>query len=299
MIQINTIIKTNFNLHPKNKHKSGYDFDALCESYSTLKAFVFVNTYETKTIDFANPKAVKALNTALLKHHYNINFWEFPDVNLCPPIPGRADYINYLADLLKASNINEKISVLDIGTGATCIYPILGVAEYNWNFVASDIDKVSLQNAQKIIDKNKLNSAIALRHQKDSSKILNGILNEVDKFSVSICNPPFYKSEVDALEATTRKLKGLNKATDKVVRNFAGTHNELWYKGGEKAFIHNYLFESALFKNQCIWFTTLVSKKELVKGVFASLKKLGATQVKTINMGQGHKISQIVAWTFA
>ena len=91
-----------------------------------------------------------------------------------------------------------------------------------------------------------------------------------------MCNPPFYKSENEALEATTRKLKGLNKAENKFVRNFAGTHNELWYKGGEKVFIHNYLYESALFRNQCIWFTTLVSKKDLVKGIYNSLKKLGA-----------------------
>nr|WP_156113338.1 23S rRNA (adenine(1618)-N(6))-methyltransferase RlmF [Wocania ichthyoenteri] len=292
------VIKKNINFHPKNKHKSGYDFDALCESHSILKTFVFINKYETKTIDFANPKAVKALNMALLKHHYNINFWEFPDANLCPPIPGRLDYIYYLADLLKASNLNKNISVLDIGTGATCIYPILGVAEHNWNFVATDIDKTSIATAQKIINKNKLNDSISLRHQKDSSKIFEGILNEDDRFSASICNPPFYKSETEALEATTRKLKGLNKTGAKGVRNFAGTHNELWYEGGEKAFIHNYLYESSLFKNQCVWFTTLVSKKDLVKGIHISLKKLGSTHVKTINMGQGNKISRMVAWTF-
>ncbi|WOD45355.1 23S rRNA (adenine(1618)-N(6))-methyltransferase RlmF [Hwangdonia lutea] len=292
------MIKANPKFHPKNKHKSGYDLEALCQSHPALKAFVFVNKYETKTIDFANPKAVKALNTALLKHHYHIKFWEFPDTNLCPPIPGRVDYIHHLADLLKASNINEDISVLDIGTGATAIYPILGVAEYNWNFVASDIDKSSNEIAQKIIDKNKLNPKIELRHQTNSSKIFNGVVNENDRFSASICNPPFYKSEAEALEATTRKLKGLNRAGDEFVRNFAGTHNELWYNGGEKAFIHNYLYESTLFKKQCLWFTTLVSKKDLVKGMYASLKKLGATHIKTINMMQGHKISRIVAWTF-
>ncbi|MFD1162514.1 23S rRNA (adenine(1618)-N(6))-methyltransferase RlmF [Hwangdonia seohaensis] len=292
------VIKTHQNFHPKNKHKSGYDFDALCESHPALKAFVLVNEYETKTIDFANPKAVKALNTALLKHHYNINFWDFPDTNLCPPIPGRVDYIHHLADLLKASNINEDISVLDIGTGATAIYPILGVAEYNWHFIATDIDKSSIKTAQKIIDKNELKHKIGLRHQTNTSKIFNGIVNKDDRFSASICNPPFYKSEAEALEATTRKLKGLNRAEETIVRNFAGTHNELWYNGGEKAFIHNYLYESSLFKTQCTWFSTLVSKKDLVKGMYASLKKLGATDIKTISMGQGHKISRIVAWTF-
>ncbi len=259
---------------------------------------MFENAYQIQTIDFANPKAVKALNTALLKKDYGIGFWEFPDTNLCPPIPGRMDYIHHISDLLNASKIKENIHVLDIGTGASCIYPILGNAEYDWHFVATDIDKISLGFAQKIINENSLNDAISLRYQKDPSQIFKNIINEDDAFSASICNPPFYKTEQEALESTKRKLKGLNRAEDNIIRNFAGTQNELWYKGGEKAFVHNYLYESSLFKNQCIWFTTLVSKKDLVKGIYTSLNKLGATDIKTIPMGQSNKISRIVAWTF-
>ena len=295
---MNQIIKTNTNCNPKNKHKSGYDLEALCEVYPDLLPFVFENKYQTKTIDFANPKAVKALNTGLLFKHYSITFWEFPEINLCPPIPGRVDYIHHIVDLLKSNKTSNSVNVLDIGTGASCIYPLLGQAEYNWKFVATDVDEMALEYAQKIINKNELNDVIELRYQKDVSQIFKGILKADDKFSVSICNPPFYKSEAEALEATTRKLKGLNREEDKVVRNFSGTQNELWYKGGEKAFIHNYLYESSLYKEQCVWFTTLVSKKDLVKGMYTSLKKLGATDIKTINMGQGNKISRIVAWTF-
>ncbi|GAA4897961.1 23S rRNA (adenine(1618)-N(6))-methyltransferase RlmF [Flaviramulus aquimarinus] len=270
----------------------------MCEAYPDLLAFVFENKYETKTIDFANPKAVKALNTALLFKYYHIKFWEFPDTNLCPPIPGRIDYIHHVSDLLKPSKTIENINVLDIGTGASCIYPLLGNAAYHWNFVATDIDKNALQNAQKIIDNNDLNKVITLRYQKEASQIFKGVLNEDDRFSVTICNPPFYKSETEAIEATTRKLKGLHSESHTFVRNFSGTQNELWYKGGEKAFLHTYLYESSLFKKQCVWFTTLVSKKDLVKGMYTSLKKLGATDIKTIAMGQGNKISRIVAWTF-
>ncbi|WNH11793.1 23S rRNA (adenine(1618)-N(6))-methyltransferase RlmF [Thalassobellus suaedae] len=292
------IIKTNPTFHKRNKHKSGYDLDVLCEKYPDLLPFVFKNKYETKTIDFANPKAVKALNTALLFKYYDIKFWEFSDSNLCPPIPGRVDYIHHLSDLIRKSEIKEDITILDVGVGATCIYPILGHAEYDWHFVGTDIDENSLQFTQKIINENELEAAISLRHQKDTSQIFKGILNKNDKFAASICNPPFYKSEVEALEATTRKLKGLNREVDATVRNFSGTHHELWYNGGEKAFLHNYLYESSLFKEQCHWFTTLVSKKDLVKGMYSSLKKLGATDIKTLNMGQGNKISRIVAWTF-
>ncbi|MCL5128414.1 23S rRNA (adenine(1618)-N(6))-methyltransferase RlmF [Algibacter sp. L4_22] len=270
----------------------------MCNVYPELKPFVFENRHQTITIDFAKPKAVKALNTALLLKDYGIKFWEFPEENLCPPIPGRVDYIHHIVHLLKTVKEKDAIKILDIGTGASCIYPLLGHAEYNWNFVATDIDEKSLKNAQKIIDKNKLQDSIVLRHQKDSSQIFNGILKEDDAFSISICNPPFFNSEEEADEATTRKLKNLGKSTDKLVRNFSGTNTELAYKGGEKAFLHTYLYESSLHKENCEWFTTLVSKKDLVKGMQKSLKKLGATEVKVISMGQGNKISRILAWRF-
>lgn len=260
--------------------------------------FVFVNKYQTKTIDFANPKAVKLLNTALLFKYYVVHFWEFPNANLCPPIPGRVDYIHYLADLLKTSGDFDKVRVLDIGTGATCIYPILGNAEYGWEFVGTDIDNKSLACAQNILNKNSLNASVSLRFQKNTSQILKGVIEEDDLFTVSMCNPPFYKSEDEAIQATKRKLKGLKLDHHNTFRNFSGTHNELWYKGGEKAFLHTYLYESSLFKDASYWFTTLVSKKDLLKDIRKSLIKLGATDIKIITMGQGNKISRIVAWTF-
>jgi len=292
-----TTRKNNSKLHINNKHRNGYNFEELCEIYPDLKPFVFINEYGTETLDFSNPKAVKAINTALLFKYYNLTFWDFPDDNLCPPIPGRVDYIHYLADLLAASKINNTVTILDIGTGANCIYPLLGNAVYNWKFLGTDIDKKSIDRAEKIIKKNKLSNAIKLIQQKDASQIFKGILNEDTKLSATICNPPFYKSQEDAMQANARKLEGLGKQSDEV-RNFSGKQQELWYKGGEKAFIHTYAYESAQFKTNCFWYTTLVSKKENAESLLPSLKKMGATVVKTIPMHQGNKVTRVVAWTF-
>jgi len=285
-------------LHKNNKHSKGYDFKALIVHNSELSEFVFINSYGNETIDFANPKAVKALNTALLKHHYGIEYWEFPDAHLCPPIPGRVEYIHLLNDLLVKSGLQNDINILDIGTGATCIYPLLGHAEYAWRFVASEIDKQALKNAQKIIDVNDLSTAIELRLQNDSQSIITGILNTSERITASMCNPPFYKNEAEAIEHTQRKLKGLKKNTDLLVRNFSGTAKELWYPGGEKAFLHNYLYQSSLLKTNCFWYTSLVSKKEHVKSMQSSLKKLGATSIKVLELTLGNKVSRVVAWTF-
>lgn len=275
-----------------------YDFGALTKKCEVLIPFVFTNDYQTQTIDFSNPEAVKELNRALLKTHYNINFWEFPDENLCPPIPSRADYINHLNDLLRRSNLESDCRILDVGTGATCIYPLLGKVINDWKFVGTDIDGGSLKTAKKIIDKNNLESHIELRLQKDEAHILDGIMMPSDKFCASMCNPPFFRSEEEALDATKTKLKGLGKHGDKVVRNFSGTTKELSYKGGEKSFLHTYLYESTQFKKQCFWFTSLVSNVSHVKSMQASLEKLGASEIHVIDMIQGNKVSRVVAWTF-
>lgn len=285
-------------MHKNNIHNKKYDFDVLTQNSKALEPHVFVNDYQTKTIDFSNPEAVKALNKALLLTHYNVSYWEFPNENLCPPIPGRVDYIHHLSDLLRQSKIKQNIKILDIGTGATCIYPLLGYSIYNWHFVASDIEEKSIGTAQNIVNRNKSHNVIALRFQNDPIHILKGIMKSSEKMDACMCNPPFYKNEEEAFEATKTKMKGLGKENDKVVRNFSGTSKELSYKGGEKAFVHNYLYESSQFKKQCFWFTSLVSNINHVKSMKASLKKLGATHVKVLEMKHGNKISRVVAWTF-
>ena len=279
-------------LHPKNKFNKGYDFDALIVENPLLKEFVLENKFGSISFDFSNPNAVKELNKALLFSYDKLNLWNFSDENLCPPIPGRLDYILHLSDLLSKE---KDIKILDIGTGATCIYPLLGVAEFNWNFIATDIDLDSLDSAQDIIDDNNLDANIKLRQQFDEQQILKGILEEDDFFSATMCNPPFYKSAEEARGANRRKSRNLG---NNAVRNFSGNNNELWYKGGEKVFLHNYLYESSLFSNKSKWFTSLVSKKENVESLQNSSKKLGAEEFKVINMNQGNKVTRIVCWRF-
>jgi 23S rRNA (adenine1618-N6)-methyltransferase len=285
----------NKKFHTNNIHNKEYNFPELIAANPALKAVVFENDYGDTTVDFSDPKAVKEINRSLLMAYYNVKLWEFPDTNLCPPIPGRVDYIHHLNDLLNESDITGKISVLDIGTGATCIYPLLGVAAYNWNFVGVDIDLDSLDAAQDIIDDNDLDAKIKLRQQFEDHNILTDIIEKDDAFTIAMCNPPFYKSAEEARGANRRKTRNLG---TNAVRNFAGNNNELWYVGGEKAFLHNYLYQSSLFKAQCVWFTSLVSKKENIESLQKSAKKLGATVFKIIPMQQGNKVTRVVAWRY-
>jgi 23S rRNA (adenine1618-N6)-methyltransferase len=292
-------------LHPNNKHINGYDFAALIKTEPFLEKFVSKNKFGNESIDFSDPLAVKTLNKALLLHHYDVTFWDIPKTNLCPPIPGRADYIHYIADLLRHSNGNEiptgeGVRGLDIGVGANCIYPIIGHQEYGWEFVGTEVDKECFNIAQNIIDANpSLKEDIFLRLQTSKRHIFKEIIEDGEKFDFTICNPPFHSSREEAAKASMRKIRNVGKQkTGKPVLNFGGQNNELWCEGGELAFITNMIYESAHFKTQCLWFTTLVSKKENLKTFYSHLKKVKAFDVRTIEMEQGNKLSRFIAWTY-
>jgi 23S rRNA (adenine1618-N6)-methyltransferase len=303
------------NLHPKNRHNNGYDFLALCQASPTLKPFVHTNKYQNLSIDFADPNAVKALNQALLIHHYHVKQWDIPQGYLCPPIPGRVDYIHYLADLLTATlpktilDSKHKTSVLDIGTGASCIYPILGQREYQWHFTCTDIDPIAVKVAQQNIYSDKqFKKSISCKLQKNATQMFNGAVQADDRFELTMCNPPFHRSLAEATKGSTRKVNNLaanNKSSKSplntckpVPLNFGGQNAELWCPGGELTFIRNMINESKSIQKQVLWFTCLVSKKDHLSQLKLSLKKANAKQVKVVNMAQGQKISRFIAWSF-
>lgn len=299
----NTTEKTT--LHPRNLHRSRYDFDVLINVHPELRNFVSVNEHQTETIDFSNPNAVKALNKALLISDYGIQDWDIPKGYLCPPIPGRADYIHNIADLLASGNNGiipegENVTGLDIGIGANCIYPIIGNAAYGWSFVGTDIDENALQNCKKIIASNpKLIDVISLQLQIEPRFIFKNIILPEDRFAFTICNPPFHASPEEAAKSALRKVNTLEKTkTDIAVLNFGGQNAELWCKGGELGFITQMIYESAKYPMQCLWFTTLVSKKDNLKTIYKLLNKVGALGINTIDMAQGQKISRMMTWTF-
>ncbi len=258
------------------------------------------------SIDFSDPAAVRALNRALLKTQYGIAHWDLPEGYLCPPIPGRADYLHGLADLLAESNVGRiprgaAIRALDIGTGANLIYPMLGHREYGWRFVGSDIDATAMRAAAAIVDTNGFRNVIELRHQPDSAHIFDGLLNGDEVFDITLCNPPFHASAEDAARGSQRKWRNLGR-TDAVRGgarlNFGGQSTELWCPGGEASFVWRMIRESVHISTRVYWFSTLIAKSEHLADVRKQLKQANAQEVREIAMAQGNKQSRFVAWTF-
>jgi len=291
-------------LHPNNLHNNPYNFEVLQKANPNLAPFVFINDYGTETIDFSSSEGVLQLNKALLNYHYQITNWEIPKHYLCPPIPGRADYLHYIADLLSEEEITTPVKGLDIGVGANCIYPILGAQIYNWNMVGVDIDTNAILSAKSNVKATEqLKNKIEIRHQKNNANLFEGIILENEYFHFTMCNPPFHTSEEEATKGTLRKLRNLKQedqsyqSKKEITLNFGGQANELWCNGGEALFIKRMIKQSVSIKKQVGWFTTLVSKKESLKKIYQQLDKLKTTH-KTIVMTQGNKKSRFVAWKF-
>lgn len=296
-------------LHPRNRHQGRYDFDALIAESPELTKHLITTPYGERSIDFARAESVRALNAALLALHYGVKQWQLPAGYLCPPVPGRADYVHGLADLLASDNggsppTGRTVRALDIGIGANGIYPLIGHAEYDWRFVGSDVDAEALRVAQSILDQNPgFSAAIELRVQADKRQLFTGIVKQDECFALSLCNPPFHASAQEAAQGSAQKWQKLGKTQrpadrKRPVLNFGGQSNELWCAGGEAGFLRRMIRESVTVRNQIGWFSSLVAKAEHLAALRSQLQAVQAREVRVVPMAQGNKQSRFIAWTF-
>ena len=292
-------------MHARNRFRDGYDFQQLVAASPSLAPFVKPNAYGDVSIDYAAPAAVAALNRALVASAYGLTSWDVPPGYLCPPIPGRSDYVHHLADLLAGHDPSAiprgpSVAVLDIGVGANCVYPLIGASEYGWRFVGTDIDPVACDWARKLAKANTtVADLIECRLQPSPTDCFNGGLVPGERFAASMCNPPFHASAEDAAASSRRKQRNLGgRPAAARTSNFGGSAGELWCDGGELGFVQRMITQSRAVPDRCRWFTTLVSKSEHLPRLHAALRHVQAAEVKTVDMGQGQKQSRILAWTF-
>ena len=139
-----------------------------------------------------------------------------------------------------------------------------------------------------------------MKLQKNRDNIFEGIIDKTDRFDLTMCNPPFHSSLEAAIKANERKVSNLNKGNKEIKKgfNFGGQKAELWCNGGELLFLKKMTKESVKFSSQVNWFTSLVSDKDNIKPLGKLLEKLGAKEVKVLEMSQGQKISRVLAWKF-
>lgn len=168
-----------------------------------------------------------------------------PDGQLCPTVPNRSNYIHWINDLLSSQILPsscDKVKGFDIGTGANCIYPLLGASLFGWSFIGSDITDVALEWAEKNVQSNPhISHLIEIRDsrilpEEDDIKVLVGVVNESETFDFCMCNPPFFETFEEA---------GLNPKT-----SCGGTPEEMVCIGGEQAFVTRIIQDSAVLRQR-------------------------------------------------
>lgn len=287
--------------HLRNKHQGQYDLEQLLLACPELQPYLITKKDGQQSLDFGQAATVYWLNKALLKTQYKVLDWTLPEGALCPPVPSRVDYLHHLADLISEETgvppKGKKTKILDIGTGASCIYPLLGAAAYGWSFVGADSTAASIQWAHRyLVEHSRWRNLIELRWQAESSNILKGIIKKKDKFAATICNPPFYSSAKEALAQQQRKWQKVH--PNQPSPNFGGQANELYCVGGEVAFIQKMIVESQPFQHQVGWFTSLVAQEKHVAPLEKALKKAKVARREIIALEHGNKKSRVLCWRY-
>ncbi|KAJ1739157.1 hypothetical protein LPJ68_004930 [Coemansia sp. RSA 1086] len=271
-------------------------YKTLAEKFPRLKEYLT----ETKTIDFQNPDAVRTLNQAILRVYFDLDVY-LPANSLCPTVANRLHYLEWIrSSILVDFPPSQSISGMDIGCGASCIYPLLGVQVLNCSFVGTDINSESIACAQKNVAANHMQSKIRLFLNSDQNVTLpldaEGFpSNEADAdgsvFTFSMCNPPFYKSQDERQQLARFKARLPSLDTN-------GKDEELYAEGGEEGFLTRMIDESVKLGKHIKWYSTMVGKKSTLLLLKAHLRQSQAKHIREGTLIQGKTTRWVLAWTF-
>ena len=115
------------------------------------------------------------------------------DVTAVEKVPTDAVLVKGVStDITTDKETLASVEGIDVGTGASCIYPLLGHSLYSWKFKATDIDPESVESARKIVAMNHLEDSIQILQRTPEQSLLKGVVKEGMTFCM--CNPPFFSS---------------------------------------------------------------------------------------------------------
>lgn len=280
-----------------------YDFEALARADEAFAAVVTRRTCAktgktTYGVDFTDWTSTKALTGAILRVEHGVAGWDVPRGHLVPTATNRTRYLEWLEKLYRLSSPSEACGdenagvarVLDVGTGASVIYPLLGASTFGWRFVGTDVTDEALESARENLRKNPhLEPLIEIRDARDEDgsrdRILRGVVEEGERFTFCMCNPPFFESMEDA---------GLNPNTA-----CGGTEIEMVCPGGEEAFVKRMFADSLEMKESIHWFTTMCGKKSTMTKMRSLFHATRVPAVRTTELVHGKTSRWCIAWSFS
>ena len=182
-------------IHPRNPYRTPPDFRELAVKYPDFRKFATQDLKGKITIDFKNPAAVRALTLSLLHKDFSLNV-SIPDDHLVPTLTLRLNYLLWVQDLLSLlPATNTRPTGLDIGTGSSCIYPLLAVKHLGWDMLATESEPANCDSAVRNVENNELTQRIKVRKVEKGDRIFDSALADGETVEFSMCNPPFFSEE--------------------------------------------------------------------------------------------------------
>ncbi|KAK0746869.1 hypothetical protein B0T18DRAFT_412668 [Schizothecium vesticola] len=245
-------------------------------------------------LNFSDPSAVMQLTKTLLAKDFGLQI-ELPDDRLCPPVTNRHNYILWLKRLMDTTSYapaGRKLCGLDVGTGASCIYPLLGATQRPWCFVATDIDAKSLGYAKRNVQLNGLESRIRVLDRKPEDALVPLGHVGVERIDFVMMNPPFYTSEDDMLSSAKDKARPPHSIC-------TGAPVEMVCQGGEVAFVGRLLRESLVLRECVQWYTAMVGKATSLEALVEQLRGHKINNFAVTEFVQGSKTRRwALGWSF-
>lgn len=284
-------------MHPRNIYsKSPPDFKILAEKFEYLRRFAKETSSGNFSLNFKDPGALRALTCALLEQDFGLKL-NIPLDRLIPTVPLRLNYILWIEDLLSClSKVYRHGTVrgFDVGTGASCIYPLLGAKLNGWHFLATEVDESSVSFAEENVKSNGLESKIRVKQVTHNSFLRVPLQHEEHHaFDFCMCNPPFFVSEFEASHGTTRSEKRPQPAGI-----CTGTQTETVTGGGEVEFVKEMIKDSLILKEQISWYTSMLGKKSSLSLILAYLQDNNVKTITTTEFCQGQTMRWGVGWSF-
>ncbi|KAF4526319.1 hypothetical protein B566_EDAN015472 [Ephemera danica] len=279
-------------MHPRNPYKKHPNFKELAIKYPEFRKFAKTELSGRVVLDFKDQPALRALACTLLEEDFGLKV-EIPLDRLIPTLPLRLNYLLWIEDLLEIAKIKTDIKGIDIGTGASCIYPLLAAKRKEWAMLATEIDAESAECASRNVKNNQLDNLISVKRVA-ATQLLLGVVDDNVTYHFSMCNPPFFSSE-DERDSMSKSRSPSRTPPSNAP---SGSVGEVVVQGGEVAFVMRMINESKQLGQQIVLYTSMLGHKKSVSFLLSELSKAGATSTCRTEFCQGNTTRWGIAWTF-
>ncbi|KAE8622665.1 hypothetical protein XENTR_v10005327 [Xenopus tropicalis] len=286
----------NKSMHPRNRYKDKPpDFAYLASKYPEFKQHVNVNLAGRVSLNFKDPCAVRALTCTLLREDFGLTI-DIPLERLIPTVPLRLNYIHWVEDLINYHD-SDKTALrrgIDIGTGASCIYPLLGATLNGWYFLATEVDDICYNYAKKNVEQNNLSDLIKVVKVPQKTLLMDALKEESEIiYDFCMCNPPFFANQLEAQGVNSRNP---HRPPPSSVNT--GGITEIMAEGGELEFVKRIIHDSLKLKKRLRWYSCMLGKKCSLAPLKEELRKQGVPRVAHTEFYQGRTMRWALAWSF-